>query len=122
MAVAKKTAIRKQRSVEEILHEERTKLRVRLAGLDEETQVEVVPDDEGAVASRSLMEDLALDSRERRTQKLNDIEEALRRVDQGTYGICENCGTEIGERRLQALPWARLCLACAEVQQRHSSN
>lgn len=122
MAVAKKTAIRKRPSVEEILHEESRKLRARLAGLDEEAQVEVVPDDEGAAASRSLMEDLALDSRERRTQKLHDIEAALRRVHQGTYGICENCGEEIGERRLQALPWARLCLACAEAQQRHSSN
>src|SRR5215471_2518728 len=122
MAVAKKSAIRKQAGVEEILHEERRKLRVRLAGLDAETQVEVVPDDEGAAASRSWMEDLALDSRERRSQKLNDIEAALRRVDQGTYGICDNCGKEIGERRLQALPWARLCLECAERQPRHFSN
>lgn len=122
MAVAKRHPIKKQASVEEILHEERRKLRARLAGFDEETHIEVVPDDEGAAATRSLMEDLALDSRERRTQKLNDVEAALRRVDQGTYGICENCGKEIGERRLQALPWARLCLACAETQQRHSSN
>lgn len=122
MAVAKKSAIGKQASVQEILHEERSKLRARLAGLDAETRLEVVPDDEGAAASRSWMEDLALDSRERRTQKLNDIEAALRRVDQGTYGICENCGKEIGERRLQALPWALFCLACAEGQQRHSSN
>ena len=120
MAVGKRRKI--QASVEETLREERRKLQARLAGLDEETQIEFVPDDEGAAATRSLMEDLAFDSRERRTQKLNDVEAALRRVGQGTYGICENCGKEIGEGRLEALPWARLCLDCAEGQQRHSSN
>lgn len=122
MAVDKKNPMRMPASFAEMLHAERRKLRVRLAALDQEMQVEAVPDDEGAAASRSLMEDLALDSRERRTQKLNDVEAALRRVHQGTYGICQNCGKEIGERRLQALPWARWCLACAEIQQRHASS
>ena len=122
MAVAKRSATKILPSVEEILNQERRQLRARLAGLDEETQIDIVPDDEGAAATRSLFEDLALDSRERRTQMLNDVEDALRRLHQGSYGACENCENEIGERRLQALPWARLCLACAEEQQRHSSD
>jgi RNA polymerase-binding protein DksA len=122
MAVAKKSETKILPSVDEILNQERRQLRARLAGLDEETQIDIVPDDEGAAATRSLIEDLALDSRERRTQMLNDVEDALRRLHEGSYGVCGNCENEIGERRLQALPWARLCLACAEEQQRHSSN
>lgn len=121
MAVAKKR-LKIRARIEERLREEGRNLRAHLSSLDEETQIELVPDDEGAAAARSLMEDLALDSRERRSQKLNDVEAALHRVGQGTYGICEHCGKEIGERRLEALPWARLCLPCAEGQQSHSSN
>jgi RNA polymerase-binding protein DksA len=122
MALAKRSATKILPSVEEILNQERRQLRARLAGLDEEMQIDTVPDDEGAAATRSLIEDLALDSRKRRTQMLNDVEAALRRLHEGSYGVCENCENEIGERRLQALPWARLCLICAEEQQRHSSN
>jgi RNA polymerase-binding protein DksA len=38
------------------------------------------------------------------------IEAALRRLDEGTYGICELCGLPIGEQRLRARPWAALCI------------
>lgn len=43
--------------------------------------------------------------------ELEDIEVALRRLDEGGYGICEECGQPIGDGRLQAKPWARLCIA-----------
>ena len=46
--------------------------------------------------------------------ELNGIDEALQRVAQGTYGICERCGEPIAEARLEALPAAVLCIACAE--------
>ncbi len=45
---------------------------------------------------------------------LQDIETALAKMDQGSYGICESCGGEIGAARLQALPWARYCIDCQE--------
>ena len=44
---------------------------------------------------------------------LAEVEAALARVDAGTYGVCERCGAPIGEARLDALPAARLCIACA---------
>lgn len=47
---------------------------------------------------------------ERRTQ----IERALQKVDEGTYGICENCGRPIAPERLEALPFASLCISCQE--------
>ena len=44
---------------------------------------------------------------------LADVDAALVRVDDGTYGVCERCGSAISEARLEALPAARLCIACA---------
>ena len=46
--------------------------------------------------------------------ELNGIDEALQRIAQGSYGICERCGEPIAEGRLEALPAAVLCIACAE--------
>ena len=43
-------------------------------------------------------------------QTLDDIEAALQRIADGTYGTCEVCGKPIGAERLQAIPWARLCI------------
>jgi RNA polymerase-binding transcription factor DksA len=43
-------------------------------------------------------------------QTLGQIEAALRRIDDGTYGTCQICGGDIGEDRLRALPWAALCI------------
>jgi RNA polymerase-binding transcription factor DksA len=43
-------------------------------------------------------------------QTLGDIEAALRRIDDGTYGKCLMCGNSISEPRLRAIPWARLCI------------
>lgn len=43
---------------------------------------------------------------------------ALERIDQGTYGDCESCGTPIGKMRLQAFPRATLCLTCKQKQER----
>jgi RNA polymerase-binding transcription factor DksA len=42
--------------------------------------------------------------------ELADVERALRRVDEGTYGKCEACGAEIGDDRLEAMPAARFCI------------
>jgi RNA polymerase-binding transcription factor DksA len=44
------------------------------------------------------------------TDELADIEVALRKLADGSYGICEECGKPIGEERLAAKPWARLCI------------
>lgn len=51
-------------------------------------------------------------------ETLAEIDAALQRIEDGTYGICEVCGKPIGEERLRALPWARLCI---DDQRRASS-
>jgi RNA polymerase-binding protein DksA len=45
-------------------------------------------------------------------QVLSEIDAALRRIDDRTYGICFNCGNEIPRERLEANPWASLCIDC----------
>jgi RNA polymerase-binding transcription factor DksA len=44
-----------------------------------------------------------------------EVEDALRRVDAGTYGVCVRCGREIPEARLEARPMATMCVACASL-------
>ena len=46
---------------------------------------------------------------------LRDVERALHKLDDGTYGICERCGDPIGAARLEAIPWARLCISCKQA-------
>lgn len=48
-----------------------------------------------------------------RLEEANQIRAALRRMDQGTYGSCANCGADINPARLKALPTATLCMNCA---------
>ena len=42
--------------------------------------------------------------------KLNDVERALAKLDDGTYGTCDVCGEPIGDERLEVIPWATLCV------------
>lgn len=43
-----------------------------------------------------------------------EVNEALRKIENGTYGLCESCGKEIAEERLDIIPYARLCISCEE--------
>ena len=47
---------------------------------------------------------------------LQAIEEALYRMEKGTYGICRDCGEPIASARLEAIPWTRVCIACKQKQ------
>ncbi len=47
---------------------------------------------------------------------LQAIDDALRRIEQGTYGICRDCGELVAPARLNAIPWTRVCIACKEKQ------
>lgn len=56
------------------------------------------------------------------TRLLREIDEALNRIYEGTYGVCEECGEPIDPRRLEVMPYARLCVACREIQARESAE
>ena len=47
---------------------------------------------------------------------LQAIEEALVRIEKGTYGICRDCGEPVSPARLNAIPWTRVCITCKEKQ------
>lgn len=51
-----------------------------------------------------------VDAAQRLDAKLRDVERALEKLDQGTYGACDVCSRPIGAERLEAIPWAVLCL------------
>ncbi len=56
--------------------------------------------------------------RERERGLLNKINAALEKIEQGVYGECENCGEEIGLKRLEARPVAELCIDCKAEQEK----
>ncbi len=60
---------------------------------------------------------LGLASNERKL--LYEIEDALKRIEEGNYGICETCKKPIAKTRLKAVPTAKLCLTCQKAQETH---
>ena len=57
---------------------------------------------------------------DREREKVQEIQEALERVDEGTYGMCESCESEIAEARLAALPFTRLCVNCQAEREKEA--
>jgi len=53
------------------------------------------------------------------SQSLPLIEAAIKRIDEGTFGICEECGVNIPQARLHAIPFAHLCVKCASEQEQN---
>ena len=51
---------------------------------------------------------------------LNRIDGALRKIEEGSYGVCESCKKQISFKRLKAVPYAELCLKCQEDQEKNS--
>ena len=51
---------------------------------------------------------------------LNRIDEALKKIEEGTYGVCENCGKPISLKRLKAGPYAKLCIKCKEDEEKRA--
>ncbi len=62
--------------------------------------------------------ELALNLASSRQDSLYDIEDAIRRVDDGSYGACESCGKAIERPRLKALPFAKKCMGCQNAAER----
>jgi len=64
----------------------------------------------GETASATLSREIDYTLGENSGQVLAEIDRALQRIDAGTYGTCTNCGREIPVERLEAYPWASLCI------------
>jgi len=68
-------------------------------------------------AEATLEEEMSFAAVNRRAEMLHEIDLALERLKEGTYGICDSCGEEISIGRLQALPFALYCTGCQEKQE-----
>ncbi len=69
-------------------------------------------------ADSSYAVDYNLTLREKIIQQIREVDEALERIPQGSYGVCDNCGEDIPEGRLKVRPNARYCAACKEALER----
>jgi DnaK suppressor protein len=85
-----------------------------------EMEMDREPDDEVAEANRNMTRHLVLSMLDREQRTLGEIEIALGRLRAGDYGICERCGHDIPMARLNALPWTRVCIGCADDSERRS--
>lgn len=70
--------------------------------------------DDGDWSVVDLSEDISLRHLSAHRDDLQRIDEAIRKIDEGTYGLCEDCGEEISEERLKILPYAIFCIDCKE--------
>ena len=73
--------------------------------------------DVGDQALMDLDRELGISLMEMRNRKRQAIDEALTRLNEGTYGICAECGIEVSEKRLEAVPFAKLCVQCQSRQE-----
>jgi len=88
---------------------ERVAGELRALGVDRDSYDEGFADTGQVTAERGEVDALVSSLRE----TLIDIDDALAKLEAGTYGHCESCGDDIVEARLEAMPHARLCMACA---------
>jgi len=74
--------------------------------------------DQADVGSTTLERDHEMSLANNARDMLDQIDRALARIENGTYGVCESCGNAIGKGRLQAFPRATLCVSCKEREER----
>jgi RNA polymerase-binding transcription factor len=108
----------------EQLGEMKTKL---LSELDSELRAEREGNkDEGMdtydLASEERDREINFILSDRERVKIKQIDDALDRLDEDTYGMCESCGLEIAEERLQAMPFTRLCRDCQQEQEKEAKS
>lgn len=70
---------------------------------------------QAAAASQVFEQQRDLALRDKNKQHLADVERAIARLDDGTYGMCLRCGRPIAPERLDALPWAAHCIECQRI-------
>ena len=79
-----------------------------------------VPSDEGDLSQQHHEEWLFVNRNSIDMKLLREISGAMLRIDQGTYGVCPECGEPISFKRLEAVPWARYCVTCQDLVRRRA--
>jgi len=111
-----------------VLLEERERVQKAIANLrddhpgslDEEVEEIAATSDNhlAETASATLDREIDYTLEENSGHVLVALDAALKRIDEGTYGTCTNCGGEIPAERLEAYPWASLCIDCKRKSER----
>ncbi len=84
----------------------------------DEIAIEKSPDAIDEV-TRAAERELAIRNLDRESQLLRNVRAALRRIEDGSYGVCAHCEEDISPKRLAAVPWAPFCIKCQEAADRN---
>jgi RNA polymerase-binding transcription factor len=104
--------------LKQMLEDRRRDIQDRLRSLRETLPAQVAEVKDAEEQSvQDFVQDVELALMEMKSETLGQIDEAIRRLEAGTYGTCANCSTEIAEARLKALPFALLCRECQENEE-----
>lgn len=118
---------REMKKFEKLLLSERARLSKSIDKIEEDTLYESAQESSGDLSAFSesgtdnFDRDTALHIASDESQWLSDIEDALGRIEEGTYGTCENCETEIPKKRLEVFPSARYCVECQSKLEREGA-
>ncbi len=118
---AKGAAKSRYNDLKQMLQDRRRELMNAVQGKMRDVRTEGVKDrevlDQGESSEVDIQEDIEFALIQMKSETLNKINEALRRLDEHTYGNCFECGDEIAEARLRALPFAVRCKDCEEARE-----
>ena len=119
--VKNKAKASQQRQIRQMLEEKSSELRAQIGVPTAHAVLHAVADpfDSADWAEKSHEEWIFLQKNNFDMALLREVEGALERLRDGTYGTCMECGMPVSRKRLEALPWARFCVTC---QERHQSG
>jgi DnaK suppressor protein len=126
--MTKKPAVTSRKAFLANVRENLLAMKTKLLGeIDSELRAERESNkDEGMdtydLASEERDREISFILSDRERVKLQQIDDALERLDAGNYGVCESCGLEIAEERLTAMPFSTLCRDCQQDQEREAKS
>lgn len=103
------------KAIKKELLERKVALEEQLTQLSKEKVTNDVVQDPGDMAATSTMESLKISLQDAEKREYDRILQALAKIEDGTYGICVDCGRPIGDKRLKSSPNAARCLMCQEL-------
>jgi DnaK suppressor protein len=119
----KNVEVDRKTTLRNMLEERRREIASKLRSLRESLPAEAsVPRDDQEQSVDDFVRDVDFALMEMKSQSLSRINEALERLNRGTYGVCTECDVEISEARLAAMPFAPLCRDCQESIESRSQD
>ena len=102
----------------ETLQAERLRLLQEIADAEPQAPGQMTYGSQAAMASEVVAQQRDIALRERSTRQLEAVDAAIARLEDGSFGVCRRCGRPIADERLEARPWAALCIECQRLEDR----